>query len=198
MRSVSRDLKVHRHTIRKYLDHLINKGVSLEEALKLEDKGLKLLLGGAYIEPKAPPDGRFDQLEGQISELLFELGRKGVTKQLLYEEYIKRHPEGYGRSQFYIHLRQTGKINKAVMKLHHMPGEQMMIDYAGDPLKAISKNMVLEIALILILNYKSINKFFKLFGPSLRGQLRRNRGVSFSGIYNNKAKFKIKHCCRVL
>ena len=28
-----------------------------------------------------------------------------VTRQLLYEEYIKCYPNGYGKSQFYFHLK---------------------------------------------------------------------------------------------
>lgn len=131
IRKTNKELGVSRRTIRKYLDHLSSKEHSLVTALTLDDKGFKQLWAGMFKEHREE-NKLYEQLESKIADYLSELNRPGVTKQLLYEEYKKECPQGYGRSQFYIHLERSGAINKAVMKQHHKPGEQMMVDFAGD------------------------------------------------------------------
>lgn len=60
-----------------------------------------------------------------------------VTRQLLYEEYRKTHPDGYGRSQFFDHLKQNLVAQKdvtTVLSMTYKPGEKLMVDFAGDKL----------------------------------------------------------------
>jgi len=62
-----------------------------------------------------------------------ELRRTGVTRQLLWEEYLQLHPDGYGYSQFcehYSRYRQT-LPREAVMYLEHLFGERLQVDFAG-------------------------------------------------------------------
>lgn len=63
-----------------------------------------------------------------------------VTRQLLYEEYIKGYPTGYGKSQFYFHLKQNLVAQKdctAVLTGTYNPGEKLMVDFAGDKLSYV-------------------------------------------------------------
>ncbi|MBK8642559.1 MAG: hypothetical protein IPN15_10215 [Saprospiraceae bacterium] len=66
-----------------------------------------------------------------------ELRRTGVTKTLLWHEYRVDHPDGLSHSQFCWHLLQHQKRNMAIYKIHHAPGEQMMVDFAGDLLSYV-------------------------------------------------------------
>lgn len=57
---------------------------------------------------------------------------KGVTLQLLWEEYLERNPEdGYSRSQFCALYREwRGQID-VTMRQDHLAGEKLFVDYAG-------------------------------------------------------------------
>ena len=58
--------------------------------------------------------------------------KKGVTLQLLYEEYRKDNPGGYERSRFYDLYRDWVKKADPVMRINHKAGEKMFIDFSGD------------------------------------------------------------------
>jgi transposase len=104
-------------------------GLSLvyEEIIALEEEALyKQLFPAAAEMPvtdKAMPDYEY---------LTRELKKKGVTLQLLYEEYRQEHPDGYSRSQFYEKYRQYAKKLNPVMRFNHKAGEKMFEDFSGD------------------------------------------------------------------
>ena len=63
-----------------------------------------------------------------------------VTRQLLWEEYRQTHPDGYGKSQFYDHLKQNLVAQKdvtTVLATTYKPGEKLMVDFAGDKLQYV-------------------------------------------------------------
>jgi transposase len=61
-----------------------------------------------------------------------ELKRKGVTKQLLWEEYAEANPDNhYQRAQFFFHYQQWRDRLKLSMRQIHRAGEKMLVDYAG-------------------------------------------------------------------
>ena len=62
-----------------------------------------------------------------------ELRRKGVTLQLLWQEYKEAHPasDGYQYSQFCQRYRDWRQKLDPVMRQHHRAGEKMFVDYAG-------------------------------------------------------------------
>ena len=63
-----------------------------------------------------------------------ELRRKGVTLQLLWEEYLREHPDGYQNSQFCHHWRKSAEVG---MHIDHKAGEKLFVDYAGDRLAKV-------------------------------------------------------------
>lgn len=60
-----------------------------------------------------------------------ELTKPGVTRQLLWREYLEQYPNGYGYSQFCLHLQRMLNKKDVTMHLEYTPGEQIMIDFAG-------------------------------------------------------------------
>ncbi len=60
-----------------------------------------------------------------------ELRRKGVTKQLLWEEYLGIHPDGYQYSQFCEHYRRWSKTIDVCLRQTYRAGELLFVDYAG-------------------------------------------------------------------
>src|SRR5258708_2754990 len=60
-----------------------------------------------------------------------ELRRKGVTLQLVWEEYRAAHPDGYGRSWFCeLYRAWEGRLSPT-MRQAHVAGEKLFVDYAG-------------------------------------------------------------------
>jgi len=60
-----------------------------------------------------------------------ELSKRGVSLQLLWQEYREKYPGGYGRSQFHEHYQRWNQAHTYSMRLPHKGGEEMEVDYAG-------------------------------------------------------------------
>ena len=79
-------------------------------------------------QPKKLPD--FDYIQK-------ELLRNGVNKKLLWTEYLEEcrlsgeSPLMY--SQFCYHIQQDEQKRRATMHINRKPGEQIEVDWAGDP-----------------------------------------------------------------
>jgi transposase len=60
-----------------------------------------------------------------------ELKRKHVTLSILWDEYVKAHPDGYRYSRFCeLYRCREGKIS-VTMRQTHLGGDKLFVDYAG-------------------------------------------------------------------
>ena len=88
-----------------------------------------------------------------------ELRRKGVTLDLLWQEYKAEHLAGYHYSGFCAHYRRWAVRLSVVMRQTHTPGEKLFIDYAGptvaiiDPMSGEIRQAALFIAVLGASNY---------------------------------------------
>lgn len=126
-----------RNTIKGYLKKLDSSGLSAGQALDLHDDSLAAIVYAEDVEllpAGRTKDKRYAGFELRIAYFLAELRKRGVTRQLLWEEYLKEDPEGYSYSQFCEHLSTYSERDKAVMQFNHRPGEQLQIDFAGGKL----------------------------------------------------------------
>ncbi len=60
-----------------------------------------------------------------------ELKRKGMTRQLLWEEYKEQHPDGYGISQFKEYYNRFKKTLNPSMRQIHYAGDKLFVDFSG-------------------------------------------------------------------
>ena len=90
----------------------------------LDDTALK----GVMFPEETPPRPSKRPLP-DFSFLQKELKRKGVTLQLLWEEYRAVHPDGYGRTQFFDLYRANTKTVDPVMRFTHKAGEKLFVDF---------------------------------------------------------------------
>ncbi len=74
---------------------------------------------------------RYQQLLQHLEQADTELVKTGVTRQLLWREYLEQYPDGYGYSQYCFYLQQLLAKKDVTMHLEYQPGEQTMIDFAG-------------------------------------------------------------------
>jgi len=123
-----------RNTIREYNRRIAAAGLKLIDALALDDASLSALVYVDAFEKGAAGrnvDERYLALSKKLDKYCSELNKHGVTRQLLWEEYRKEHPEGYAYTQFCGYLKQHKSIDGAVMHFVHKPAECLQIDFAG-------------------------------------------------------------------
>lgn len=70
-----------------------------------------------------------------MAETAKELSRKGVTIQLLWEEYIRDYPDGYGYTQFCRYLRDWQAAQDPTMRFEHAAGDKLFVDWAGQTIR---------------------------------------------------------------
>ena len=98
---------------------------TVTELEALTDEVLDKLLYGtrdALTTQRSPPDCAY---------LHTERRRAGVTLQLLHQEYLDQHPDGYQYTQFCeFYRRWTSSRGLSMRQVHHA-GEKLFVDYSG-------------------------------------------------------------------
>ena len=122
IREIARRVGIDRNTVRKYLSRLkaeesISEGGLAEQAY---DNDL--------LELEAE---RLRQITVHFTGAEKELSKTGVTRQLLWQEYLEQHPDGYSYSRYCYHLQQYLKNRDLSMHLEYEPADTIMIDFAG-------------------------------------------------------------------
>jgi hypothetical protein len=86
-----------RNTIREYLRRISTAGLTLSQAPVLDDESLSEIVYTDAVEKRTAGrsvDDRYADLESRLDHYCAELRKRGVTKQLLWEEYGRDHPNG--------------------------------------------------------------------------------------------------------
>ena len=83
---------------------------------------------------KETDNERYKVLSEQFTYFEKELKRKGVTLQLLWQEYKLSHPDGYGYSQFCHHYYHWRKDQNVSMRMEHKAGDKLFVDFTGTKL----------------------------------------------------------------
>jgi len=124
-RAIARACRVGKETVREYLLRAEEAGLSwpLPEGLKDEELERRLF-------PHDPPSFRKGK-EPDWAPIHQELRKKGVTRQLLWQEYRQGEPKGYSYSQFCDRYQRWTKVLTPVLRIVHKAGEKMFVDYAG-------------------------------------------------------------------
>jgi transposase len=127
---------VSRNTLKKYIKIYLNLGLAPKDIEGFSDQELDQLFGENLVPE---PGDKYKTLESIFPAIEKELKRRGITKQILWERYIAKHPDGYRLSQFKHHYLQWLKRSKPVMHIEHFAGDKMFIDFAGEKLHIVNK-----------------------------------------------------------
>lgn len=123
IREITRRVGVSRNSVRKYLSRFKDEKGALSDrelAEKAYDNDL--------IELEAE---RMRQLTTHFKTAGTELSRTGVTRQLLWQEYLVQYPDGYSYSRYCYYLGRYFKNMDLPMHLEYQCGDMIMIDFAG-------------------------------------------------------------------
>jgi len=125
IRPIARACNISVSTASLYAEKFRELGITYQEICATDEDVLSDLLfpKNEKASTKALPD--FVYIAG-------ELKKKGVTLQLLHEEYKRDNPEGYEKSQFYQLYHDWKKKADPVLRITHKAGEKMFVDFSGD------------------------------------------------------------------
>jgi transposase len=130
-RQIARALNVSRTAVSRYVQAFRASGLRLDELEGLPDSQVMARLEGTDRRPKSP---RYTQLCTRFPGFVKELRKKGVTLELLWEEYLQECPDGYQYSQFCYHFHTWRRADSISMHIEHKAGDKMFVDYAGEKL----------------------------------------------------------------
>jgi transposase len=159
-RQIARSCSVSRRTVAEYIRRAEEFGVTWPIPEGTDDPRLEEFLFGK----KTPLSGAKRPLP-DMDCLHRELRKKGVTLQLLWEEYRETYPEGYQLTQFCEYYSRWRKTLHPTMRLSHKAGEKTFVDWAGptipivDPLTGESSPASLFLAVLGASSYTFCKAF---------------------------------------
>src|ERR1700731_422554 len=130
---IARRVGVAPSTVRLTLKRLAVAGLSWPLPAEMTDAALEAQLF-AVVGTK---QGHRRRAEPDWVAVHRELKRKHVTLQILWDEYIERHPEGYRYSRFCELYRGWASRISVTMRQTHAGGDKLFVDYAGDTVPVI-------------------------------------------------------------
>ena len=99
-RQISHALGMSRPVINGYIVKIQTAGLTFNDIEKMPDDTLLSILQGN----KTTDNKRLETLQNKFLYFTKELKRVGVTRQILWEEYIEENPGGYSYTQFCYHF----------------------------------------------------------------------------------------------
>lgn len=112
-RKIEKEVRVNRRTIASYLEKFRSTGLTFDGLLKLSDRDIDEILGLVKEEVMEDADPRrvhfLEHLEYHNEQLA---SKEGVTRLLLWEEYITNYPEGFQYSRFCDLLQEHNRASK--------------------------------------------------------------------------------------
>ncbi|MCP5016552.1 MAG: IS21 family transposase, partial [Ketobacter sp.] len=94
---------------------------------------------GRLLFPTQPLTGQRRFAEPDFLTMHEELKRKGVTRQLLWQEYRQQHPkDGYSYAQFCHRYLEWRDKQQRSMRQTHKAGEKLFVDYCGPTMAIVN------------------------------------------------------------
>ncbi len=121
---ISQSCSISRSTVGDYLRRFAATGLSWPLPKETDDN----LIVEELLYPKKKVT---EKPQLNYEEIHKELSKKGVTLQLLWQEYKFQNPSGYQYSQFCRYYRNWKKTIDVSLRQQYQPGVYCFIDYAG-------------------------------------------------------------------
>lgn len=131
-RQVAIQCNISRPCVGEYLRRATEAGLSWPLPEQLDDASLD-----RQLFPPTPKLSAEQRGVPDWSVVYKELGKKNVTKFLLWQEYRELNPKGYNYSWFCDKYRRWLGKRDLSMRQHHRAGEKLFIDYCGQTVPVI-------------------------------------------------------------
>ena len=130
-REISEVIRVSPTTVGDYLRRARAAGIIWPLPDGMTESTLEALLFPPHPSP------RMKRPEPDWAIIHRELGRKGVTLELLWQEFREQHPDGFQYSAFCQHYRAFAHALPVTLRKSHTPGEELFVDYSGQTIGII-------------------------------------------------------------
>ena len=123
-RDIGRSLRISHFSAQKYIRIAQEAGLDWEKIAAMSDASLAMLVRCTTLRATVKPMPDYAHVHQ-------EMKKKGVTLELLWQEYKAAHPDGYQETQFrqYYHL-FANKLRPSLRQTHKAGGT-IFVDYAG-------------------------------------------------------------------
>lgn len=132
--AIAQACAVTRQTVRDYVRKAGVAGISYAKLCGLTEPEVQAWFG------KKKAGRRVLHKELDYETMRRELSRKGVTLQILWEEYLRKEPAGYSYSQYCQLYRVWDKSKNLSMRQAYKGGEKGFVDYAGHTIEIVDRN----------------------------------------------------------
>lgn len=202
-REIAKQTKVSRPTVHLYFTLFRATGRSYDELLSLKDPDLDAVFSKTQPVKAEPENPRKAHFLDQLSYFILELKRVGVTRYLLWQEYLQLYPAGFQYSRFCGLLDIEMAVRKPAMHLEHNPGELLEIDFAGSKLHYVNEDgEIIEcpvlVAVLPFSGYSFVQALPNATLPYLIGALNAIleyfQGVPMNAISDNMKQWVTRTC----
>lgn len=131
-RKIAAALKMGRTTVRDYISRAEKAGLTTEEVKFFTEEELEAAL---FLLPAKKSNYPIPEWQN----IHLEHKTKRVSLQVLWEEYIEVHPDGYSYGHFCELYQKYRKTLNVSMRQLHKAGDKMFVDYCGDTVAIIDK-----------------------------------------------------------
>jgi transposase len=125
---IARITNVSKVTINDYLDQITCKCYVLQDLIQMDEPALEALFSNDRENDEIL---RYNDLKNLFPYFTEELGRVGVNRMVLWQEYKEKNPQGYSYSQFCYHFQQWNAGRKSSLHIEQKPGDKLYVDFAG-------------------------------------------------------------------
>ncbi len=135
-RQIACSINISPATVSRYLTTIAGNGVTWPLAEGMSEEELE-----AKIYTKSTNSAPLEFLTPDCAYISRELKKKNVTKQLLWEEYCREHPNNhYSYSQYCTIYREWNASSDLTMRQTHIAGEKLFVDYCGHTIPIYSRD----------------------------------------------------------
>lgn len=138
-RNIARLLNINRETVGHYINQASNLGLDFGVIEKMQEEELQVLFSS--VRQSKPKDStKIETLAGWFPYLQKELARTGVDRQVIYQEYITAHPDGFSYTHFCREYKAWTKSQNVSAIIEHKAGEKLFVDFAGKKLMVTDRS----------------------------------------------------------
>lgn len=127
LRAIGRALRISHPVVMQYARDAEDAGLSYTDIEHISDTELLEKLQGSKAADK-----RYTKALSWFEYCSRELKRRGVTIQLVWNEYRARQVDGYSYSQFCYHFQVWREAESVTMHVEHKAGDKLFVDFAGE------------------------------------------------------------------
>ncbi|HRN57054.1 MAG TPA: IS21 family transposase [Agriterribacter sp.] len=135
-RRIGAILGISRNTVNNYMQLFRASGYSLEQLLDFDVAALSEL----FTAHTTVDTGRHDELMLYFERINSASSHPGFTFLHHYQDYVLQSGNPYSYTQFLEHYRRKYPREKGSMKLDHIAGEELFIDFAGKKLHIVNRD----------------------------------------------------------